>query len=493
MAEPVISTAAQTAVPLTRKSGLAWFGAEPLLGLGVGALGGALQSILLATPLASGIVFGALFGVVFGAFFARRATSAGAGLIWGVAAALLLWMVVPAGILSMGRAGDPMAMLSDARTKFPQLVAILICLGMPVGVTLGTWSELHSRTLQAGLIQAKFSWGRAIVAGGLAGTLAGFVFGQWVSSGNYFPLLEGYKELSSPGATETAHFVVALSIGATFGVLFQRDVRGYGSSMAWGLGFGIFWWFLGPLTLLPLAAGSPLDWSADQGSALFGALVGHILYGLMLGLTYAAFDRLWLRLFIHSDPLNREAEGIGLRLIRSLQWGAVAGLAGGIVSSPVLFAACILPRIAGLDTSLVGARGLLIHLLISALIGMSYGLLFRGEASSFGLGVAWGWLFGLIWWYLGPMTFLPLLLTGQIDWRPEAASALLPLLPGHLIYGAVTATVFLLFELRFNQWLLLDPRAAAREQCRVRPVGTPAPAVWFFALGLGVLLPILLG
>jgi hypothetical protein len=212
-----------------------------------------------------------------------------------------------------------------------------------------------------------------------------------------------------------------------------------------------------------------------------------------LGVTYATLDRLWVRLFIESDPMNREVGGVGVRVLQSLGWGAVAGLTGGVIASPVLLATHALPQIIGLDTSLSGARGLMLHLLVSAAIGMTYGLLFRNEGSSLGLGVAWGWLFGLIWWFVGPMTVLPLLLTGVCDWSADAVSALLPSLMGHLIYGATTAFVFLLMERRYVRVLLLDPRVAAREAKKVRPVGTPAPALWLFALALGVLLPILLG
>src|ERR1700756_788403 len=77
---------------------------EPLLGLGVGVLGGALQKFLLGASTMH-VFYGALFGITFGLFFSRRATSPGAGLIWGVAAALLLWIVVPSGFLPMRHAG----------------------------------------------------------------------------------------------------------------------------------------------------------------------------------------------------------------------------------------------------------------------------------------------------------------------------------------------------------------------------------------------------
>jgi uncharacterized membrane protein YagU involved in acid resistance len=454
----------------------------------VGTLGGWLASAATGTPLGSGLALGALFGIGFALFFGYRATSPGAGLIWGLSMALLSWVMLPAGILPLlGAAGHSAMSLRDSREHFPELVAALLCLGLPVGVALGICGFYCNPARQS------FPWARAILGGGLAGTLSGLIFTRWMYLGQYFPLLAGFGAVSSVRTAVVLQFGMALVMGASFGLLFQNDIRSYGSSLGWGLGYGIFWWFFGQLTILPWLAGAPLDWSADRGSQIFGSLVGHIIFGLILGVAYAAMDGVWVRLFIQSDPLNREREGSGVRFLRSIQWGALAGLAGGAVSSPVMIASGLLPNIGGAGPGTTLFVGIVLQLSISTLLGMSYGLLFRHEAPSLGLGASWGWVFGMIWWYLGPMTLLPLLLTGECDWRVQAAGALLPSLFGHLIYGAVTAYAFIALERRYTRWLSLDPRAAARELRRTRPVGTPAPALWLFALGLGVLLPILLG
>jgi MFS family permease len=301
---------------------------DVLLGLGTGALGGALQSTITSDPITHGVLLGGLFGLIFSFLCATRTRTPGAGLIWGLGGALFLWYLAPVELLV--RASSFATMLSDTQARFPQLVGYLVCLGMPVGVALGIRGAIQTRQTQP-----QFRWARAIVAGGLAGTISGLAFSGWEYAGGYLPLLQGLPEFQSQTTAVTLHFVLALLIGAIFGILFQRDVRGYGSSMGWGLGFGIFLWFFGPLTLFPVFSRLLPDWSADQGAELFGALIGYIIYGFILGTVYAFLDQIWVRLFIQSDPLNREPEGPGFHFLRSIEWGALAGLVGGLVSIPV--------------------------------------------------------------------------------------------------------------------------------------------------------------
>jgi len=454
----------------------------------VGCVGGVVTAQIGLASVQTGIIVGGLYGLGFALLASPRATTPGAGLLWGLAYALLLWLLNPLGLSTLMAGSTSEAMLASLRARFPALVAHLLCFGLPLGLALGA-----VRGCEAQRGETAFSLSRALFVGGWAGVIGGWAFGKWMAQVNFFPLIAGLVNSTSYGVGVMLHFLFAIIIGATFGLLFQRDIRGYGSSLGWGFGYGLVWWFLGPLTLLPIFQGAPLDWSYIHGAELFGSLIGHIVYGVIVGLLYAFFDRLWVGFFIESDPLHRSPEGVGSQTLRSLGWGFVASLIGGLIFSVVMVSTGALSQIAALFASSSLVLGFAVHLLVSIFIGVSYGVLFQREASTVGAGVMWGMLYGLVWWILGPLTFLPIFLKGSFSWTCEAANAALPELIGHLLYGASTALVFWFLEQRHDAWRLVDPRIAAHEARRQRPVSTPAPALWLFTLSLGLLLPILLG
>jgi uncharacterized membrane protein YagU involved in acid resistance len=125
---------------------------------------------------------------------------------------------------------------------------------------------------------------RAVTVGGLAGLVGGWAFSIWFAQQNAFVLIAGIVNADSSAVGMLLHYLIAAIIGASFSLLFQRDVRGGGSSIGFGLAYGLFWWFLGPLTLLPLLLHQPVDWSYLHGSTLFGSLIGHAVYGIAVGM-----------------------------------------------------------------------------------------------------------------------------------------------------------------------------------------------------------------
>jgi hypothetical protein len=451
-----------------------------------------VPSSALSTPLST--LLGALYGLLFAWLLARRIASVGSGLVWGLGSSFLLWLAVPTGLLPLLQGAARMGMLDEARAHFPELVAYLLYLGFPLGVMTGVTCSInrHSMSKTSGE-RMDFTFLRAITVGGLSGLVGGWAFSIWFAQNNAFVLIAGIINSDSSVVGMLLHYLIAAVIGASFGLLFQRDVRGSGSSIRWGLAYGLFWWFLGPLTLWPLLLHQHVDWSYLHGSIFFGSLIGHAVYGILLGLIYAWGNRLWVGLFIESDPLKRQAEGPGIVTLRSLEWGALAGALGGLLFSIILGATGVLSQVAALIRGSSPLAGFVVHLVISVLIGMSYALLFAHESPDVGSSLAWGMLYGLGWWFLGPLTLMPILSGYAVTWTMQAADMLLPSLLGHVIYGAATGLVFFWLESHHAAGLLLDKRIAAHEARLRRPPGTPAPALWLAVLGLGVVLPIVLG
>ena len=127
--------------------------------------------------------------------------------------------------------------------------------------------------------------------------------------------------------------------------------------------------------------------------------------------------------------------------------GALAGLAGGLVFGIMMGMMGMLPMVGMLVGSESAVVGFIVHMVISAFIGAVYGLVIGRFANTVPVALGGGVANGVVWWVLGALILMPLMLgMSQMVFVIEQAQWMSLL--GHIIYGVVTGLAF--FALRRN-------------------------------------------
>jgi hypothetical protein len=137
------------------------------------------------------------------------------------------------------------------------------------------------------------------LTGAVAGLVGGVVFGVMMAlmsaptpDGGSVPMMGMVAMVvrsDSLLAGWVYHLFNSAVIGAIFGWLLGRRVTGYASGAGWGALYGLVWWVLGGLVLMPALLGMPVFAPlimAPMVPVAMGSLVGHLIYGVLTGVVY---------------------------------------------------------------------------------------------------------------------------------------------------------------------------------------------------------------
>ena len=262
---------------------------------------------------------------------------------------------------------------------------------------------------------------RALAAGVPAGLAGGLVFGAAMTQLGVLTTIAGIVRADSAVVGFIVHMFVAAMIGTGFALLVAQQRPGAGETLFWGLTYGAVWWFLGPLTLLPLLLGEPVAWTLAGAQAEFPSLLGHLLYGATTALVYVAL----------TAP----------RTLVPLRGAVVRGAVAGLLPT------WLLASLVASDNDLLAASttmsdapetiSRLATLAVGAVAGALYAVLYPRLTDSAGVDLVRGAAYGFLLWVVAPLTLLPLLEGRGLTWSLEEARAGFETLPGYLLLGAL--------------------------------------------------------
>jgi uncharacterized membrane protein YagU involved in acid resistance len=98
-------------------------------------------------------------------------------------------------------------------------------------------------------------------------------------------MVAGLVGHDSAGVGWIVHLGISLLFGLGYGLIFGSASTSWGRAVGFGATYGLAWWVLGALLIMPALLGMPVF---QVGAPQVQSLVGHLVYGIALGLVFHA-------------------------------------------------------------------------------------------------------------------------------------------------------------------------------------------------------------
>lgn len=120
------------------------------------------------------------------------------------------------------------------------------------------------------------------MAGALAGVVAGIPLGIIMQARDMIPMVGDLIGQPSVGVGWLVHLFNSALFGAIFALLFARWFAKPAVTIVLGLLYGLAWWVLGALLIMPAWLGMN-EMIFVVNTNAWWSLLGHLIYGLILG------------------------------------------------------------------------------------------------------------------------------------------------------------------------------------------------------------------
>lgn len=114
--------------------------------------------------------------------------------------------------------------------------------------------------------------------GALAGLAGGLVFGALMAMMGMLPMVAMLVGSTSAVVGAVVHLVISAGLGTLFALVVPS--LSTGMMVVAGAVYGVVWWVLGPLLIMPTLLGmTQMIFTVDSASLM--SLVGHVLFGVV--------------------------------------------------------------------------------------------------------------------------------------------------------------------------------------------------------------------